>query len=220
MYPKLIFGCSCALAEAAMAGDASLDVVVADLGHRWATTHYTAPETAKDSGYLALVTSAQQVAESYPRRAEPLIWEAIALASAAKVEGGLAALGKAKQAREVLLAAEAIDPTAMQGAVYSTLGSLYAKVPGWPIGFGDTKKAKAYLEKALAINPDGIDANYFYADYLNDQGDYSASAKHLDLALLAPARAGREDADVGRRREALMLLTALKEKHGAELARR
>jgi tetratricopeptide (TPR) repeat protein len=219
MYPKLIFGCSCALAEAAIAGDASLDTVVADLGHRWATTNYTTPDTAKDAAYLALVTSARQVAESYPQRAEPLVWEAIALASAAKVEGGLSALGKAKQARDVLVAAEAIDATAMQGAIYSTLGSLYAKVPGWPIGFGDKKKAKSYLEKALVANPNGIDANYFYADFLNDQGDYSEAAKHLELALVAPARAGREDADAGRRREALVLLTTLKEKHGAELVR-
>jgi len=43
----------------------------------------------------------------------------------------------------------------LNGSVYNSLGSLYAKVPGWPLGFGDKKKAQAYFEKALAINRTG-----------------------------------------------------------------
>jgi hypothetical protein len=34
-------------------------------------------------------------------------------------------------------------------------------VPGWPIAYGDTNKADALLKKALVINPNTIDANYF-----------------------------------------------------------
>jgi hypothetical protein len=56
----------------------------------------------------------------------------------------------------------AIDPRALQGSAYTSLGSLYYQVPGWPIGFGDDKRAEAMLLKALEINPDGIDPNYFY----------------------------------------------------------
>ena len=221
MLPKvLLAGFSLFFAAAAFAGGTGFDATIADLGHRWAATRYTLPDDTKDAGYLAVIDDAKHAVDSYPQRAEPLIWEAIALASAAKVEGGLGALGKAKQARDLLIAAEAIDPSAMQGAAYSTLGSLYAKVPRWPIGFGDQKKARSYLEKALMIDPSGIDANYFYADFLSDQGDYAKAAQHLKLALAAPPRAGREDADAGRRREAFALLTALKEKHGADIALR
>ena len=35
----------------------------------------------------------------------------------------------------------------------SSLGVLYYKVPGWPIGFGDKDKARDLLQKALAVNP-------------------------------------------------------------------
>ena len=42
-------------------------------------------------------------------------------------------------------------------------------MPGWPIGFGDKKKAEEYLKKALAANPDGIDPNFFYGDFLLDK---------------------------------------------------
>ncbi len=74
-------------------------------------------------------------------------------------------------------------------------------MPGWPIGFGDKKKARAYLEKALQINPDGIDPNYFYADFLTEQGEYEKALQYFEKALAAPPRPGREDADAGRRQE-------------------
>ena len=106
----------------------------------------------------------------------------------------------------------------MDGSIYGSLGSLYAKVPGWPIGFGDKQKATAYFERALAQDPTSIDSNFFYADFLADQGDYAKSAEYLKRALAASPRPGREDADAGRRREATDLLAKLKEKHGDQLA--
>jgi len=100
-----------------------------------------------------------------------------------------------------LLAAEKINPNALNGSIYTSLGSLYYKVPGWPIGFGDKKKAREYLEKALQLNPTGIDPNYFYADFLSGQGEYAKAVEYYKKALAAPARPGREDADAGRRQD-------------------
>ena len=68
-------------------------------------------------------------------------------------------------------------PAVLDGSIYTSLGSLYAKAPGWPLSFGDRKKAKAYLEQALTINPDGIDPNFFYGDYLFRKGDYAEAAR-------------------------------------------
>jgi len=208
------------LNAASLAATPTLDDAIADLGHRWAKVSYQTPKAGKEAAFDTLIAYAQQVAQAYPGRAEPMVWEAIVLASAAKAEGGLGALSKVKEARILLLAAEKINPTALNGSVYNSLGSLYAKVPGWPIGFGDKQKAKAYLEKALTINPDGIDPNYFYADLLADQGDYVQAADRLKRALAAPARPGREDADAGRRQEAQQLLDSLRQKHGDQLAGR
>lgn len=206
------------LNAAALAAQPSLEDAIADVGHRWAKVTYHTADSEKEAAFRPLVAHAQQLSRSYPGRAEPLIWQAIVLASAAKAEGGLGALGKAKQARDLLLAAEKIDPAALNGSAYNSLGSLYAKVPGWPIGFGDKKKAKVYFEKALAINPNGIDPHYFYADLLADQGEYAKAAEHLKRALAAPARPGREDADAGRRQEAQHFLETLKQEHGDQLA--
>ena len=52
----------------------------------------------------------------------------------------------------------------------TSLGTLYYKVPGWPIGFGSDKKAREYLAKALDLNPTGIDPNYFMGEFLFDAG--------------------------------------------------
>lgn len=206
------------LNAAGMAAQSNLEDAIADVGHRWAKVSYQTPEAGREAAFAPLITQAQQLAQAYPGRAEPLIWQAIVLASAAKAEGGLGGLSKAKEARDCLLAAEKINPAALNGSVYNSLGSLYAKVPGWPLGFGDKKKAQAYFEKALAINPNGIDPHYFYADLLADQGEYAKAADHLKRALAAPARPGREDADAGRRQEALHLLETLRQKHGDQLA--
>jgi Tfp pilus assembly protein PilF len=78
---------------------------------------------------------------------------------------------------------------------------LYYQVPGWPIGFGDKKQAEALLKQAVAINPDGIDANFFYGDFLLNQGRKAEAKTYLQKAMMAQPRPGRELADKGRRQE-------------------
>ncbi|HEX5392859.1 MAG TPA: tetratricopeptide repeat protein [Rhodocyclaceae bacterium] len=195
-----------------------MEDAVGDLARRWAKVYYQVPDAEKEAAYRAAITQAEQVVHAFPSKAEPVVWQAILLSSQAKAEGGLGALSKVKKARELLLAAEKINPTALDGSIYNSLGSLYAKVPGWPIAFGDKKLAREYLEKALAINPNGIDPNYFYGDLLADQGEYAKAVVHLKRALAAPARPGREDADAGRRKEINQLLNTLQQKHGDQLA--
>ncbi|MBY0577779.1 MAG: tetratricopeptide repeat protein [Burkholderiales bacterium] len=181
--------------------DQGLDQAISRLQHEWAIVNYQTPEDKRESAFQTLAGMAHDVSQRYPQNAEPMIWEAIVLASEAKVKGGFGALGLAKDARSLLLTAEKINPNALDGSIYSSLGSLYYKVPGWPIGFGDHKVAKEYLEKALQANPNGIDANYFYGDLMLADGNYDAAITYLKKALAAPPRPGRETADAGRRSE-------------------
>lgn len=188
----------------------SLDAAIAALQHDWARAYYRVPEQQKQTAFDALEQQAAQATAEYPQRAEPLVWQAIVLSSAAKFQGGLGALKKIKQARELLLAAERIDPTALDGSIYTSLGSLYAKSPGWPLAFGDKKQARTYLQKALAQNPDGIDPNFFYGELLLELNDSAGARRHLEKALAAPARPGREDADQGRRAEVETVLAQVR----------
>lgn len=186
---------------ASFAAQATMDDELARIQHDWASAYYQVPKAQKEAAFNRLGAAADALRVQYPQQAEPLIWHAIVLSSAAKFSGGLGALGMVKQARDELLQAEKLNAGALGGSVYSSLGSLYAKVPGWPIGFGDKDKASGYLKKALQLNPQGIDPNFFYAELLADRGDRAGARHYYEQALAAPPRAGREDADSGRRQE-------------------
>ena len=64
----------------------------------------------------------------------------------------------------------------------------------------------------LAINPKGIDANYFFADYLVETGEPQKAVAHLEKVMQAAPRAGRQIADEGRRAEARELMEKIKSK--------
>ena len=190
------------LAFGVRAQSQSLDVGLADVQSGWAAANYaTQAGDPKITAFEALSKRAEALVKAYPGRAEPLIWQGIVLSTYAGAKGGLGALGLAKQSRAALESALKIDPQALQGSAYTSLGTLYYKVPGFPLGFGDKKKARQYLEHALAINPDGIDPNYFYGEFLFEQDEFAQALDHLQKALEAPARAGRELADEGRHKE-------------------
>jgi tetratricopeptide (TPR) repeat protein len=174
---------------------------IAELQHIWAKAYYQVPADQKEAAFKDLAIKAHQVTTANPDTAGPMVWEAIILSSYAKFAGGLGALEKAKAARDLLERAEKIQPDIFDGSIYTSLGSLYYKVPRWPISFGDKKKAREYLEKAVKVNPAGIDANFFYGEFLLEQGEYAKAREYLEKALAAPTRPGREDADQGRRVE-------------------
>jgi tetratricopeptide (TPR) repeat protein len=109
--------------------------------------------------------------------------------------GGIGALKYAKAAREFLEKSTALDPSLYGSSAHSVLGSLYAKVPGWPIGFGDKKKALANYKAALELSPTGMDSNYTYAEYLYGQKKYAEAKAYLHKAAIAPARPDRPKAD-------------------------
>jgi tetratricopeptide (TPR) repeat protein len=157
----------------------------------------------------ALVKKSNELAALHPQNAEALVWDAIVMSTFAEKKGGLGALSLVKDAKARLEQAEAIDPTVLGGSVYASLGSLYSKVPGWPIGFGSDEKAEKYFKKALAINPQGLDINYFFAEYLAENGEDQLALEYIDKALQAPRMAERPVADAGRREQALKLRESL-----------
>ena len=117
--------------------------------------------------------------------------------------GTLRALGPVIESRNALKQSLRIDPKASKGAANTYLGTLYFLVPEWPIAFGDLDLAKEHLDKAIALNPDDIDANFYYGDFLYEKKEYKQAVVFYKKALSAPARSGRQVADKGRRNEAV-----------------
>ena len=191
----------------------AFDAELLSIQQAWAKVNYETPAgDAREKAFDALEKRAEGFVKQHPDRAEALIWEGIIESSYAGAKGGLGALGLAKEARGNLEAALRIDPKSLDGSAYTSLGTLYYKVPGFPLGFGDHDKARQMLSKALELNPNGIDPNYFYAEFLFEQGEYAKALQYLHRAAKAPPRPGRELADKGRRGEIATLASRVKAK--------
>lgn len=191
----VLLSCAATAARADEAGD------IDNLQTRWAEIKYQMPEAQREKAFAQLAAEAETLRKAHADRAPYLVWEGIIRATYAGAKGGLGALGECKKARALFEKSIALDPAAMNGSAYTSLGSLYYQVPGWPVGFGDDDKAKELLDKGLALDPAGIDSNFFEGDYLLEEGEYEQALAAFEKALAAPPRPGRESADAGRRAE-------------------
>jgi tetratricopeptide (TPR) repeat protein len=189
-------------ATLAAADTSQFDTDLELLQQQWAVANYQLADPTEQKRALETISQqAHRLTADNPGRAEAMIWEGIVLSTYAGVKGGLGALGLAKQSRALFESALQVDPTALQGSAYTSLGVLYYKVPGFPLSFGNEEKARELLLKALAINPAGIDSNFFYAQFLCDRHRCTQALPYLEKAAKAPPRPGREIADRGRHRE-------------------
>jgi len=205
----LALACLFTLVAPARAG---MDEDIIRIRQEWERIKYQLPPKEQEGAFEKLAKDAEKVMSQYPAQAEPAIWHGIVEASHAGAKGGLGALSLAKSARKSFEQALAINPQALDGSAYTSLGSLYYQVPGWPIGFGDDKKALELLQKGLTLNPGGIDPNYFLGDFLYRSGDYAGAEQALRKALQAPPREGRKLADDGRRKEIAELMEKIRDK--------
>jgi tetratricopeptide (TPR) repeat protein len=187
------------------------DAALIELSENWAEIKYRTPKDERIAAFEALSLEAEALAKANPENAEPVVWQAIILSTLAGEKGGLGALSLVKQAKKLLEQAESMDADTLNGSIYTSLGSLYYQVPGWPLGFGNDKKAMSYLQKALEVNPDGIDSNYFYGDFMLQEKKYDQAVAALEKAMAAAPRANRPIADAGRRTEVEQALAEAKQ---------
>lgn len=185
---------------------------VTRLQGEWAEIKYKQPRDAQAQRFELLAKTSAELVARNPADVELLIWHGIIESSLAGARGGLGALGIVKNAKRSFERAIEMNAQALEGSALTSLGSLYYQVPGWPVGFGDDRKAVEFLKRGLEVNPDGIDANFFYGDYLYRGGDLVAAESFLRKALKAPARPGRALADEGRKGEIEELLRKIAEK--------
>lgn len=174
---------------------------LADLQHHWAEINYQMKGDKQIKAFEQLLEATEKLKQAKPDDPEILIWSGIIESTYAGAKGGLTALKYAKLSKADLEQALEINATALDGSAYTSLGTLYYNVPGWPISFGDDEKAEQLLKKALDINPQGIDPNYFYGQFLMEEGRYKEAETYFRKAQAAQPREGRDLADKGRQQE-------------------
>lgn len=200
------------LAWGVASADATFDTRFNTLQEAWQEAYYLAPDGEKADRLEVLLGSAEQLRRDFPNRPESWIVHAILLCVYTGVSWGFDALSNIEQARQLLLKAKEMDPKAMDGSAYVTLGALYYQVPGWPISFGDNHMAREYLQKALQLFPNGLDTNYFYGDFLAGEGEYEQAYPYLLRAEQAPIRASLAISDKQLKKDLAVLLQKVRGK--------
>jgi tetratricopeptide (TPR) repeat protein len=197
-WPTMFVMAAASLFFATFSSIAQAQDTVHDLQKEWAIANYQLEGDAQLDAFEALKEDALRFTTEHPEDADGWVWSGIIKSTYAGAKGGLGALKLAKSARKDLEKAIEIDGTAMNGSAYSTLGTLYFSVPGWPLGFGSDKKAEQMLRKGLELNPDGIDSNYFFAQFMRDQNNQAEARTYYLKARTAAPRPDRPLADQGR----------------------
>lgn len=189
---------------------AGAEEAVTELQRDWELIKYRTPAAERISRFEALATKAHRSTEQFPGCSTVLIWEAVIVSSWAEAKDDLGSLDLARRAKALYEAALKIDASALGGGAYTGLAALHYKLPGWPLSFGDEDKARDLLQRALAINPQGVDPNYYYGELLVETRRPLEAVPYLERALQAPVRPGREIGDAGRRDEARALLDKIR----------
>ncbi|MCE8030658.1 hypothetical protein HOP54_18380 [Halomonas daqingensis] len=179
------------------------------LKQRWEQITTLRAEGQRRHSLKTLSDEAERLVQANPGEAQPLIWYGIIEASHARERSGLGALGSARSARDALERAIEIDPQGGNGSAYVTLGALYDRAPGRPVGFGNSATAERMFQRALQIRPDGIDVNYYYATFLEDEGRRDEAREHAQRAVDGTAREDRQASDEALREQARALLSQL-----------
>jgi tetratricopeptide (TPR) repeat protein len=209
-FAGLLACCMAFLSHAAESG-ASLEQALSDIEQRFDEISFsTVGKRSRRAGFEELIHMASALVSANPNSAEALTWQGIVLSSYAGEVSAFSAMKYANAALESLQTAESLDATALDGSVYTSLGALYAKVPGGLIGFGDDDLALDYLRRALEISPNDLDANYFLADLLVDKGMHAEARQVLSRALTIPPVTQRPLLDEARRSAMQTLLDELK----------
>lgn len=186
---------------------------IAMLQKDWAKIKYQISSKKRQLDAIhVLENKAASITAKYPDHAEPKIWEGIILSTDAGIVKGISALGKVKKAKVLFETSLKQNASALDGSAHTSLGSLYYQVPGWPLAFGDDDKAEKHLKYALQVNPDGIDTNFFYGDFLLQNDRYAEAKTYLHKALQAGDRPTRPLADAGRRQEIKAALAQIGQK--------
>ncbi len=183
-----------------------------DIQQKWAQINYELADKEKLPAFKQLIQDCENLVAEQPDSPEPLIWLGITQSTAAGVKGGLGALSMVKKAKKNFERALKLDSSALDGSAVTSLGILYHEVPGWPIAFGDDDKARSLLSRGVELNPDGIDSNYFMANFLYDEKDYYGAHSFAVKAMNAPQRPNRLLADKGRHLEIAQLLEQIEAK--------
>jgi tetratricopeptide (TPR) repeat protein len=196
------------------AGNPPLNAAILHLSLEWEHVKFQVDDRDEQEKQMAVIAQhAANIEQQFQNAPEAVIWVGIITSEQASMasenSSPIKALVYARRARDILEKVEKIDPVAVDAGAPTSLGVLYYRVPAFPLGFGDKSKARHLLQEAVKNAPNGLDANYFYADFLYEQHEYPEAVRVLKRALTLPAHPERPLWDQSRRQVIQELLAKM-----------
>jgi len=196
------------------AGNPALNAAILRLSLEWEHVKFQVIDRDEQEKQMVVIAQhAANIEQQFQNAPEAVIWVGIITSEQASMasenSSPIKALMYARRARDILEKVEKIEPVAVDAGAPTSLGVLYYRVPAFPLGFGDKSKARHLLQEAVKNAPNGLDANYFYADFLYEQHEYPEAVKVLKRALTLPAHPERPIWDQSRRQVIQELLAKM-----------
>lgn len=164
----------------------------------WEVANFTLDGDAQKVAFDTLLERADALRSNPSATAEDFLWAGIIESSYAGEIGGMSALSHAKQAKNDFESALSGSDPNVTPAALASLGTLHSKVPGWPIGFGNDKKAKKFFEDAEQAGADTLDFYMMYAEYALNKGMKDKALALLQASEEVEPRAERNISDAAR----------------------
>ena len=137
-------------------------------------------DAANKQAIADLLKRADQVVTGGSNSADAWLVVGVIRAAYAK-QLGVSGLSELKQARDALNKSISIDPSWQDGYAKAFLARLYATVPGWPISFGNKKRAFGMMKEVLSANPTSLAANLYEGQRLLEAGEIEMARKRLSV---------------------------------------
>ncbi|MEW8206747.1 MAG: hypothetical protein AB2746_11540 [Candidatus Thiodiazotropha taylori] len=105
-----------------------------ELSERWAILKFETALDQRREPLHALAAEMEAVVSEQPGNPAAMVWHAVVLSTLAKDSSNMSGLALAKQAKRLLEEAESIEPTILDGTLYTVLGE--PLLPGAGISIG------------------------------------------------------------------------------------
>jgi hypothetical protein len=203
------------VATSATAARAStVDESLIDIEQRWAGAVFESKGRQQNKALVTLLGDVRKLATSHGDNAKAVAWHGIIAHECVRNHCKSNSSSLRREARDALLKAESLGPGPLRSLVYGNLGGLYAHTSSMFGGFGSKVRGISYMWKAIVVDPDGLDANYLYAELLVDEKRYRDAHEVLLKASTTIVRPEHERADRGRRDQVIALLRKVESELG------
>ena len=158
---------------------------VGDLYDDWQNSSVFSTQDLPKKQLQQFVKRAQKLCKAYPDDARACALSGMIQTFYASQVSSLEGIKVAKQARDDLQHALAMDPHVFKGDAYAELAQLYHKTPGWPFSFGSQVMAERLLTKALEVDPQGLMTNLRCGEIWFDLKHFPEAKKCFEVAFAA-----------------------------------